>query len=322
MQGGARSDYEHLKLHPALTLVPSRAGVQIRGLNDNKTISDAAGKVGEALVEIVNGSPVSEVISRQENGKVRERLNALVTHFVASSILVPASRVPRQEYFFEQLDYLRCATRPYRIHSHGLPRDPNSVVARLSGHGVLKNAIGSDLRGIGMHVQERACAEQFHIRLVCTDMTDFTLCRNINTQSIEDGKPTLYVSMFDHYIVIGPFVFPGDTGCYECYFHRLRSNVDHLPEFDAFVDRAQTAVTESCPRVSTLAARMCSSAATLRMMTFLHDLPHYAGLGEILTINTISLRHTTSKLVKLPRCTVCGSGGTMTPSWSIRDVRM
>jgi bacteriocin biosynthesis cyclodehydratase domain-containing protein len=125
----------------------------------------------------------------------------------------------------------------------------------------------------------------------------------LNEVALATGKPWLTVALLGRVVQIGPLVHPGSTACLACLRLQLQRNASFLyaaglmDRLSAERDRAA----QLGPVTEFVAGLVVSEIARA----------HAAGqpplsVGQILTIDTSTLAIDRFKVLKVPRCPVCG----------------
>ncbi|WP_323171288.1 TOMM precursor leader peptide-binding protein [Natrialba sp. PRR66] len=144
------------------------------------------------------------------------------------------------------------------------------------------------------------------------------LGEEISKTADETGTPWMLaqVSGFDG--LVGPTVFPGETGCYNCLQRRTAANINDVT-YDMYRDTLSDQPglsTEGLPSYS----RMVAGYSTI---DFLHLLAYGQSftIGRSLVINFLDLSVEVNDVLRLPRCDICGKdpGDDMPRFINIRD---
>lgn len=70
---------------------------------------------------------------------------------------------------------------------------------------------------------DAAIRQDLRLVLLADDSYDVRLHRRVNTLAVSRGLPTLYLRIMPALVEIGPFVLPGESPCFECYWQRLQA---------------------------------------------------------------------------------------------------
>lgn len=150
---------------------------------------------------------------------------------------------------------------------------------------------------------EAAIEESRHV-VLAADREYSHLGRAVNERAHETGTPWMLVQRRGLDGLVGPTIFPGETGCYECLESRIEANLpadDGYRTFRAALDDDESLATVGLPSY----ARMLAGYATV-------DLLHLLGYGRSFTagrtlaVSFLDLSVEVNDVLKLPRCRVCG----------------
>lgn len=134
----------------------------------------------------------------------------------------------------------------------------------------------------------------------------------------ETGTPWMLaqVSGFDG--LVGPTVFPGETGCYNCLQRRIAANIN-----DETYDMYREALSRQSGRAAEGLPSYNRMVAGYASIDFLHLLAYGQSftVGRSLVINFLDLSVEVNDVLRLPRCDICGKDpGDDTPRFiTIRD---
>ena len=103
------------------------------------------------------------------------------------------------------------------------------AVLLCTGGDVGERAAGSlaelGIETVPADVSELDVAIRQDVRLVllADDTYDVRLHRRVNTLAVSHGVPALYLRIMPALVELGPFVLPGESPCFECYWQRLQA---------------------------------------------------------------------------------------------------
>lgn len=126
----------------------------------------------------------------------------------------------------------------------------------------------------------------------------------INRTTFETKTPWLpaHIQGFDG--TIGPAIYPGETACYKCFKERTLASVRSREGFQNYKDTYA-----EDDHLSTVAlpafSRTVAGLASLDLLNLLAFGMGYT-VGKVVNINSIDLTMDTERVLKLPRCDVCG----------------
>lgn len=127
----------------------------------------------------------------------------------------------------------------------------------------------------------------------------------INEAAHVEDTPWIPVQRIGYDGLVGPTVFPGVTACYECFKSRTLSNVVSWKNYQAYRDAYRNgdvdAETETLPEFNRMLAGM--AAMDLRHL-FEYGVGYTA--GRVVATSSIDLNMHADRVLKQPRCDVCG----------------
>lgn len=129
----------------------------------------------------------------------------------------------------------------------------------------------------------------------------------VNETTHAERTPWMSIQRLGYDGLVGPTIFPGETACYECFKARKLSNVVSWENYQAFRDAYrggdQDASTETLPEFNRMLAGM--AAMDLRHL-FAHGVGYTA--GRVIATSSLDLTMNADRVLKQPRCDVCGPG--------------
>ena len=193
---------------------------------------------------------------------------------------------------------------------HIAAADKASLHCAVVGDGLLASIVTEELSEIGMkpfrchaNLDLRAAADM-NFAVVCLDHPNEALLRKLNRIAVKRNIALLYVSLDRHIASIGPLVLPRATACYECYYHRVRSSRKTM-EIEN--------VTLSSSQPSRVVARLAAAQAVATILRFISGASFDLHLTSVLRHNLLDGRSGYSTILKIPRCSVCGSANLTKP---------
>ena len=104
-------------------------------------------------------------------------------------------------------------------------------------------------------------------------------------------------------IQVGPLVIPRETACLECLRLRQNSNMDNYSERRA-IERAYASCDQS-PAIHPAMASIAADVAAMEIAKFFGKLPFKAA-GILHEINLLKGNWQARRVLKMPRCPICG----------------
>lgn len=143
------------------------------------------------------------------------------------------------------------------------------------------------------------------------------LLRSWNQRCVREGMQFLPVVLQDLIGTIGPLVVPGESACLECLRARENANLDDAErrravEYGAFEGRVVNAAHPSM-------AAVLGELAALELVKFHGQVMRSPLVGTLIEVNLLAPSLTTRKVLKLPRCQVCGATILRSPVSDDRD---
>jgi bacteriocin biosynthesis cyclodehydratase domain-containing protein len=231
----------------------------------------------------------------------------LVQYLVQSRCLIPARPPPKSNLLnqihaahlelaqvgFAQRQEL--AGRPLKIALSGKGEFAREALSVLEGLG---HEIGLNLQAFEAGAQDLVVA--------LSDELDHATFRNLNSRAVKQGIPVIYGCIDRHLLRIGPVVIPGETACFECHHHRLRSHVKFLEEFDGRTEGRRLRPIDLI--TPWLEARVGAVLLAMVVSGFAADNLTIGKSNEVLELDLLNITYERHHLLKLPRCPVCGPG--------------
>jgi molybdopterin-synthase adenylyltransferase len=116
--------------------------------------------------------------------------------------------------------------------------------------------------------------------------------------------PFLPVAIQDLVAYVGPLVVPGQTACFECLLRRRYSNLEDAVARERIELRPGAGSHVALhPAIVAVAA----GAAALEVAKFFLPLHGARQAGHLLTFNLLASDFGRRRVLKVPRCAVCGS---------------
>ncbi|WP_157628354.1 hypothetical protein [Rhizobium leguminosarum] len=139
--------------------------------------------------------------------------------------------------------------------------------------------------------------------LVCFTRPRLTVLRNLNRLSIELRKP-IVIGLMD-----GPFAsllacIPPETGCFECYEHRLLARLEDTTLYNDYVKNAATGAQSPFASESLFAHLI--TAAGLAEAAQLSTLQMARASGRSINVYLPLLEFHAEDLLRVPYCPACG----------------
>ncbi|MEL7454423.1 MAG: TOMM precursor leader peptide-binding protein, partial [Pseudomonadota bacterium] len=116
--------------------------------------------------------------------------------------------------------------------------------------------------------------------------------------------------------VVGPFIVPSETGCFDCERHRAMASALHPAEAEAVLEHGNGPSYEG----GRVLDSMLRALAERHVNAILSGAWCLAAPGCVARHNPVTLETASSSILRLPRCPTCGSKDTRLPKRAIRDL--
>lgn len=130
------------------------------------------------------------------------------------------------------------------------------------------------------------------------------LAAAVNERAHETTTPWMVVERRGLDGLVGPTVFPGETGCYHCMTRRIEADLPADDDYRTFLDVLdgdEGPATAGLPSYS----RMLAGYATVDLLHLLAYGRSFTA-GRSLVVSFLDLSVEVDEVLKLPRCEVCG----------------
>jgi bacteriocin biosynthesis cyclodehydratase domain-containing protein len=144
------------------------------------------------------------------------------------------------------------------------------------------------------------------LTIVCTDAFDLQFCRDINTRVVRTGGCVTFFVLSSGQLHCGPFVIPGQSACYECYYQRFLANLLCRDEFEAFVAMETSRRQARDWSASHVAAGVVEFLIYRHLVGIVTNIFDVAEPGYIETFDLLNMEKQRLAILKLPLCAVCG----------------
>lgn len=135
------------------------------------------------------------------------------------------------------------------------------------------------------------------------------LVTELNEQALAAETPVMYASAVGYDGVVGPFVVPGKTACYECYRRRAEQNVAAPERYRQFEQAVADGDRSPGPQLDAFGA-IVAGFAVLDVCRFLTDgTGHSHGRVTHLGFDVLSME--VNDVLRAPRCDACGDRETV-----------
>jgi bacteriocin biosynthesis cyclodehydratase domain-containing protein len=291
-----------MRINPAIeVIVLDDDRVQFFGANPSLTVNDKEGHI-RALLEWCDGSRGHDEVLALLATRVIDG-DKLLAYLIARKCLVSNADDGSSDPFTRLFTISR---RPDISFGH-VPEVAGEKVA-VHGTGILQSEVLECLADLGIEPVARGDdglkIADHRLRIVLSDWPDHAAFCRANRASLDAGATTLYASLDRGQGRVGPLVIPGESACFECFHHRLRSNFMFRAEFDSRMNGEGGSVERR--QGSRLVARICSAMVGSAVVGFLTQDARLGRPNVVTEFDAFTNRSEVHPLLKLPRCPSCG----------------
>lgn len=128
------------------------------------------------------------------------------------------------------------------------------------------------------------------------------LLKDVNRILYEKKTPWTPIQAIGYDGIVGPTVFPDETACYSCFVDRMLPNIPDPTQYQAFQRQDVPSQVETPPG-------LCALVVGYAVLDIPYILQSGSGftVGNILSVNGSDLAFESNRLMKFPRCDICGS---------------
>jgi len=306
--------------------VLSNGNIQIRGVDDNITINGSQTAVIKILKLIDGNRTISEIGDSIRDIENISIISNIINTLESRGYLISASNNDySKDLHISHIDFLR--TKSARFHPGNKEGfDFNMFLEQpliLLGQGMVFDSASSSLQEAGyqLEINPEDLSQRFgSLAIACCDFEDLTYFQEINREAVLYSLPILFCHFSEYLFKIGPLVVPKHTACFECYSQRLRIGSFFPSEFNAYVENNSEKSKEKRSVISPLLSKLIGYLVTDKILKHTAGIPQYSKLSEIVSFNTLQNSIEKERVLKLPRCAVCGLDWVSRPTKAIRDL--
>lgn len=251
------------------------------------------GRLYELLAPLINGQrTVDEIIDlMQGKASVAEVFYALMLLEKKGYIVENTDEVPSNVAAFWEILNIDARASTSRLKS--------TQVSITSFGAVPTSEFISTLESLQIQIQDEG-----DIAVVLTDDYLQEGIAEFNQHALRLKRPWLLVKPVGTVIWIGPLFYPGTTGCWECLAQRLRTN----RSVDTYIQTHKGSVTSLPTSLATLPSTWQTglNLAATEIVKWIVQGENKQLEGQVVTLDTISLKTENHILVKRPQCSCCG----------------
>jgi bacteriocin biosynthesis cyclodehydratase domain-containing protein len=284
------------------------------------TVEDRVGILKSILADAAQGVTVAQLVADRAESFPPEAVEVAVNALIEAKVLIKANGRNGSDATFHHLQHRR--EQEGLIHaSQRAQYDKSNWAVTLVGSGSCADALAASLTELDVPFVRgdrdtvlSAPGERRALLLVCSDFDDMALFRAMNAKAVEANLPALFVGIDWNTVHCGPLVLPKATGCYECYFHRVRATRKFVAEFDVR-SQSENILYHALP--SRLAVQFGVAEASRVALQFLAGTLEGLQHSIFSEIDCSSGEIQRSRVLRLPRCQACGTASTARPVASV-----
>jgi len=213
----------HPVLHPATQMTQlSGDRLQLRGVDIHVTLRDRNGALREVLASCDGTRSREAIVAIAAREFAKDEIHGLLDVLVAQNFVVEEDISFGLEPLVHYTDVIRRRLSPLDEDIPTAVGGPKTV--GLFGTGIVAESVAKRVATIGWNVvRQPDDMADLGLLLAVSDNYDHRFFRGINCRAVERGRPLLIGGMDQNRIHLGPFVLPGATACFECFYHRSRA---------------------------------------------------------------------------------------------------
>lgn len=140
----------------------------------------------------------------------------------------------------------------------------------------------------------------------------------LNKSALKHSKPWLHIGGLEEYLLkIGPLFLGNETGCYDCFIKRVKSNHGYIQHFNSYEQHLkQNGTSSKEDQFIHLDAyqEILANMAYLELTRFFEFWSIPTTWKKLLTINVLDFDIQAHDLLKVPYCETCNSNQFYNPS--------
>lgn len=250
------------------------------------------GRLYEVIAPYLDGRPIEQICANLAGQISQPEIFYTLSHLNKKGYLSEYSNgMPASEAALWSLQEIDPSTARQRL---------AEATVTITSYGVEVRPFVEMLQTLGVRVGAEGT-----FRLVVTDSYLRNELRELNRESLRDGRPWLLFKPFGCQIWLGPLFRPGDTGCWQCMTQRMRANFPILGYFSGRQELDGSPVGDRSHTPATLAVAWGLAATAVSAWIGRGEFRYLD--GKIQSIDTITYQAQTHAVLRLPSCPACGS---------------
>jgi bacteriocin biosynthesis cyclodehydratase domain-containing protein len=303
------------RLRKELAVIPMETGVQLRAGDDEIVVIESSDSkllyqlLTECRIEIDRDRLIQQSGDAELVADLEEELHAagLVELAIFESASVSSASVSSAGT--DEGDIERYLNR-FR-QNPDVCKPTGSVIVATPESGPLSRILtqcleAHELRAIPS--AEATAGKDLNIPIICAwEQPHLSWIKKWNGRAIRESRPCLFVDLsHGRHATIGPFYFPDEAACYECFRQRLRENTASLSELDA-AHQQMLDSGEPLPKVATLPAFQFQVAgiAVAELFASLSRHRQMETLNRAITVSFEEQTMWSEPVWRIPWCNAC-----------------
>ncbi len=282
---------DRITIDPAVDVIRRNGGVRFVTTDGGFAMRDPAGLVADIAAKCSAGASTGDIIASYLTPAEREAATYLTDLLTNRRILTPdlerhhTAGDPAGDWVRHYASAPAAQLPPVQVH----------------GNGVLAESLRRRLISVGNSSDENAAA----CVVAAFDAPCLNSLRQLNLDARNTNTVFLPVWLERSTVRWGPMTLPCATGCLECLLHREHSNRR----------RADPVETMDMPELtaSPMLAEMAAGFAIGEILRWAFDAHVDTDLGVAWQFDFLKMSLSGGRVMRLPRCPVCGMGGEVRP---------
>ena len=197
-------------------------------------------------------------------------------------------------------------------------QDLDTSAVYLLGEGVLCSNVNNALKKLNINIKRelKPKSKKRCLIICCDDKPNARYFCEINALAQQYNLPVIFGCISGATSVIGPFVIPNDTSCYQCYKQRYFANLKFTEEAKAIDDHLGNL---ACSQPSAnLYAIEASFHLVSQAVKFFNQAYQFCLFNEVLSVNLIDYQIDIQPVIRVPHCCACHAKSQQKPLTAIR----
>jgi bacteriocin biosynthesis cyclodehydratase domain-containing protein len=302
-----------LRVAPAARVAIEGGVALVRGCTAVEIDGAAASEIVDRLLDRAAAGATEEELVGAFPPELAQTVRALLEELRSRRLLLPADACNVGAESALDIFYWH-----FGLPDEPSPTPPSTEPVAVAGDGALEEAVAAllsdggfdrllrvpELPGASADARLAAAGIEAPALVVVGSETGFEPLREWNELCVATGVPFLPVAIQDLVAYVGPLVVSGQTACYECFLRRRYSNLEAAVARERIELRPDASSHVALhPAITAVAG----GAAALEAAKFFLPWHTARQAGHLLTFNLLASTFGRHRVLKVPRCAVCGS---------------